>query len=149
MIPIGKVHDVGTALLLVSGLVYYWFQTVISYHTITVGLNTKCMFVFRLAVCCIMTFTGVGYPFLKWFSYTKFTGDEGVEHWKPKDGGYALHVIGNAGEWIACLSLAMYAVSFYKEFQKFSVEVCCVENDERETVKNTEYSPIKQSENIE
>ena len=96
-----------------------------------------------------MTFTGVGYPFLKWFSYTKFTGDEGVKHWKPKDGGYALHVTGNAGEWIACLSLAIYAVSFYKEFQKFSVEVCCVENDERETVKNTEYSPIKQSENIE
>ena len=43
----------------------------------------------------------------------------------------------------------MCAVSFNKEFQKFSVEVCCVENDERETVKNTEYSPIKQSENIE
>ena len=78
-----------------------------------------------------------------------FTGNNSVANWKPEDSGYTLHVMSTAGEWIAMLGLAMYAASFYKEFQTFSVEVCCVENDGTETVKNTEYSPIKQKEDPE
>ena len=78
-----------------------------------------------------------------------FNGDEGMAKWKPKDGGYTFHVINTAQEWITVLGLAMYAVSFYKEFQNFSVEVRCVENDEVEPIKRREYSPIKQKENLE
>ena len=66
-----------------------------------------------------------------------------LEPFQNKDSSLLLLIYGTVN------GLAMYAVSFYKEFQKFSVEVHCVENDEKETVKNTEYSPIKQSENIE
>ncbi|XP_078371426.1 DNA damage-regulated autophagy modulator protein 1-like [Oculina patagonica] len=125
---LAKLHDAGTALLLVSGVLYYWFQTIISYHVVKVGLNSKCMFVFRLAVSCTMTFTGVGYPFFKWFSDTMFSGN--TAQWRPSDGGYTLHVINSAGEWVACLCLAIYAASFYKEFQTFSIEVCGVKNNE-------------------
>ena len=135
-------------LLLVSGVLYYWFQTVISYHAATLGLNTKCMFVFRLAVCCILTVTGILYPFFKWFSYTQFKGSHSstkVANWKPKNGGYSLHVVNCAGEWIACLSLAIYASSFYKEFQSFSVEVSCIENKRgSKTDKDGDYSVINQ-----
>ncbi|KAJ7356177.1 autophagy modulator [Desmophyllum pertusum] len=114
---LGKIHDAGTAFLLVCGILYYWLQTAISYHTVKVGFNSKCVFTYRLVLSGIMTFTGVGYPFFKWFSYTKFNGS--VEYWSPGDGGYILHVVNCAGEWVACLSLALYAVSFYKEFQNF------------------------------
>ena len=121
-ISLAKIHDAGTALLLVSAVFYYWFQTIISYHAVKVSLNSKCMFVFRLAVSCTMTLTGIAYPFFKWYSDTKFSGD--TAHWKPSDGGYALHVVNCAGEWVACLCLALYAASFYKEFQTFSIGVC-------------------------
>ena len=68
-----------------------------------------------------------------------------VASWNPKEDGYAVHVADSAGEWIACLSLAIYAVSFYKEFQTFSVEVCFVENDELKGEKHGGYSKIKQN----
>ena len=74
-----------------------------------------------------------------------FTGSRGVAHWRPQDGGYPMHMVNCAGEWIACLSLAIYAASFYKEFQTFSVEVCYVENDELIGEKNGDYSEMKQS----
>ncbi|XP_078381442.1 DNA damage-regulated autophagy modulator protein 2-like [Oculina patagonica] len=124
---IRSVHNAGTALLLVSGALYYWLQTLITYHTVKVGLNSKCMFIFRLAVSCVLTFTGVGYDFLKRYSYTKFSGSDSfirLANWGPEDGGYAVHVVDSAGEWIACLSLAIYAMSFYQEFQTLSIEVC-------------------------
>lgn len=124
---LGKLHDAGTALLLFSSVIYYWLQTVISYHVIKVGINSKCVFAFRLTLSCILTFTGIGYPFLKWNSYTKFSGN--VSFWNPSDDGYILHVSSSVGEWIACLCLALYVVSFYKEFQTFSIEVSCVENN--------------------
>ena len=92
-----------------------------------------------------MTFTALGYPFFKYLSYTMFTGSRGVAHWRPQDGGYPMHMVNCAGEWIACLSLAIYAASFYKEFQTFSVEVCYVENDELIGEKNGDYSEMKQS----
>ena len=138
---LGKIHDAGTAFLLVCGILYYWLQTAISYHTVKVGFNSKCVFTYRLVLSGIMTFTGVGYPFFKWFSYTKFNGS--VEYWSPGDGGYILHVVSSAGEWVVCLSLALYAVSFYKEFQTFSVEVCCVKNNELKRGKDGDYKQIK------
>ena len=143
-----NVHDAGTALLVVSGVLYYWFQTIISYHTVTLGLITKCIFVFRLAVSCVLTLSGMLYPFFKWYSNTLFKGSHSpikVANWKPKHGGYSIHVIDSAEEWIACLSLAIYAVSFFKEFEAFSVEVCCVENKgTSETDGGGDYSLINQ-----
>lgn len=86
------------------------------------------------------------YPFFKYFSYTQFNYSPIKEaNWKPKNGGYSLHVVNCAGEWIACLSLAIYASSFYKEFQSFSVEVFCVENiATSKTDKDGDYSLINQ-----
>ena len=137
---LAKLHDAGTALLLVSGVVYYWLQTVISYHVIKVGINSKCAFAFRLTLSCIMTFTGVGFPFFKWYSYTKFSGN--VSLWNASDSGYILHVLNSAGEWVACLCLALYPVSLYKEFQTFSIEVCCVENNVLARRKKGDYTEI-------
>ena len=133
-----------------SGVLYYWFQTVISYHAVKVGLNTRCMFFFRLAISCILTFTGVGYPIFKWLSYTLFRGSNSsisVAYWQPKDGGYTLHVFNCAGEWVACLCLAIYMASFYKEFQNFSIttEVCYIENDEFKGRKKVDYPKLMQS----
>ena len=52
-----KLHDAGTALLLFSGVLYYWFRTVISYHVIKAGVNSKCVFAFRLTpLSCIIPF---------------------------------------------------------------------------------------------
>ena len=122
-----KIHDAGTAFLLVSGALYYWFQTVISYHVIKARVNSKCVFAFRFTLSCIITFTGIVYPFFKVYSNSKFSGNASL--WNPSDDGYILHVISTSGEWVAYLSLVLYGMSFYTEFQMFSIQVCCVENN--------------------
>ena len=137
-------------MLFLGGGVYFWFQTLISYHGIAVKLNSKSMFLFRLAVSCIVTITGVVYPFLKDFAYTKYSGRVQLNsvtaaHWSPNEGGWAVQVASNAGEWIDCLSLVIYAASFYKEFQTFSFDVSYVENAELEKGWNGKYSKIRQS----
>ncbi|CAH3039323.1 unnamed protein product [Porites lobata] len=147
---IDRVHNAGTLMLFLGGGVYFWFQTLISYHGIAVKLNSKSMFLFRLAVSCIVTITGVVYPFLKDFAYTKYSGRVQLNsitaaHWSPNEGGWAIQVASNAGEWIDCLSLAIYAASFYKEFQTFSLDVSYVENAELEKGWNGKYSKIRQS----
>ncbi|XP_073254502.1 DNA damage-regulated autophagy modulator protein 1-like [Porites lutea] len=147
---IDRVHNAGTLMLFLGGGVYFWFQTLISYHGIAVKLNSKSMFLFRLAVSCIVTITGVVYPFLKDFAYTKYSGRVQLNsvtaaHWSPNEGGWAVQVASNAGEWIDCLSLAIYAASFYKEFQTFSLDVSYVENAELEKGWNLKYSKIRQS----
>ena len=137
-------------MLFLGGGVYFWFQSLISYHGIAVKLNSKSIFLFRLAVSCIVTITGVVYPFLKDFAYTKYSGRVQLNsvtaaHWSPNEGGWAVQVSSNAGEWIDCLSLAIYAASFYKEFQTFSLDVSYVENAELEKGWNGKYSKIRQS----
>ena len=90
-----------------------------------------------------MTLTGIAYPFFKYYSDAKFTGDKA--HWKPSDDGYALHVVNCTGEWVACLCLALYAASFYKEFQTFSIGVCGNGNNELRRGKNGDYTQITSS----
>ena len=92
-----------------------------------------------------MTLTGIAYPLLKPVSYQMFKrhiNSINLANWEPEDGGYAVHVADCAGEWIACLSLAIYGATFYKEFQDFSIEICYVEGKG-----NGNYSKIKQMEN--
>ena len=94
---------------------------------IKAGVNSKCAFAFRLTLSCIITFTGVAYPFFKWYADSKFSGKELL--WNPSQDAYILHVISAAGEWAACLCLPLYAMSFYTEFQVFSIQVCGIENN--------------------
>ena len=110
-----------------------------------VKLNSKSMFVFRLAVSCIVTITGVAYPFFEDRKFSSRMSSIETAHWNPKQPGYAFHVISSVGEWIACLSLGIYVASYYKEFQTFSLEVSHVENAELERPLNGEYSRVKQS----
>lgn len=105
------------------------FQTLITFYGVKVGLNTKCMFFLLFAVSCAITLTGVGFPFFKLFSYTKFHGSNDIAHWKLNDGGYSLHLLNCLGECITCFILAFYQMSYHKDCQTFSIEVCCVENN--------------------
>lgn len=78
------------------------------------SIAKACMFLFRFAVSCIVTSTGVVYPFLKDFAYTKYSGrvqltSVTAAHWNPNEGGWAIQVASNAGEWMDCLCLAIYA----------------------------------------
>ena len=136
----GKVHDAATALLMVSGVIYFAYQSVISYHVINIGVNTYCMFAFRLTISVIMALTGAGYPVFKWLSYTYFDGDRA--HWEPTDPGYALHVANCAGEWITILCMVMFVGSFHREFQAFSIDVYYITNDPTSDNKNIHYSPL-------
>ena len=117
--PLGKLHDAATALLFVSGIPYLWFQTAITFFTAKMGLHSKCVFIFRLVVSCTITCAGIGYPFFKWFSYTRLQTGSSVDFWSPGDGGYALHLLSTIGEWVACLCLALFPASFYEEFKTF------------------------------
>ena len=59
-----------------------------------------------------MTVTGTAYYPLKKLSYSLYGGHISfteVANWEPKDAGYAVHVLDTTGEWVACLSLAIYA----------------------------------------
>ena len=140
--PLGKLHDAATALLFVSGIPYLWFQTAITFFTAKMGLHSKCVFIFRLVVSCTITCAGIGYPFFKWFSYTRLQTGSSVDFWSPGDGGYALHLFSTIGEWVACLCLALFPASFYEEFKTFSLEIHHVEVKEHTDSKKSDYVKI-------
>ncbi|XP_068701554.1 DNA damage-regulated autophagy modulator protein 1-like [Montipora foliosa] len=144
-VSLGGVHNAGSTLLFLSGVVYFWFQTLISFFTIKIGPNTKCTFFFRLSVSFVMTIVGLEFPVSFYLSYLKFHGSNAA-FWDKDDGGYELHMLHSAGEWVTCLCIAIYVSSFYKEFQSFSIEVCAVAKGEIQTDKDGDYSKIKQHE---
>lgn len=140
--PLGKLHDAATALLFVSGIPYLWFQTAITFFTAKMGLHSKCVFIFRLVVSCTITCAGIGYPFFKWFSYTRLQTGSSVDFWSPGDGGYALHLFSTIGEWVACLCLALFPASFYEEFKTFSLEIHHVKVKELTDSRKSDYVKI-------
>ena len=139
--PLGNFHNAATALLLVSGILYLWFQSAIGYFTAKMGLHSKWVFIFRLVVSCIITCAGIWYPFFKWFSKTRLGSSEAF--WSPDDGGYALHLFSTIGEWVACLCLALFPASFYEEFKTFSLEIHHVKVKELTDSKKTDYVKIE------
>ena len=58
-------------------------------------------------------------------------------HWKLNDGGYSLHVLNCLEECITCFILAFYQISYHKDCQTFSIEVCCVENNGKKFINLT------------
>ena len=92
-----------------------------------------------------MTIVGLEFPVSFYLSYLKFHGSNAA-FWDKDDGGYELHMLHAAGEWVTCLCIVIYVSSFYKEFQRFSIEVRAVAKDEMQTDKDGDYSKIKQHE---
>ena len=92
-----------------------------------------------------MTIVGLEFPVSKYFSHLKFHGSDEA-FWDKDEGGYDLHIFFAAGEWVTCLCIAIYVSSFYKEFQRFSIEICAVAKDEIQTDKDGDYSKLKQHE---
>ena len=140
--PLGNFHNAATALLLVSGILYLWFQSAIGFFTAKMGLHSKWVFIFRLVVSCIITCSGIGYPFFKWFSKTRLQTGSSEAFWSPDDGGYALHLFSTIGEWVACLCLALFPASFYEEFKTFSLEIHHVKVKEHTDSKKSDYVKI-------
>ena len=140
--PLGNFHNAATALLLVSGILYLWFQSAIGFFTAKMGLHSKWVFIFRLVVSCIITCSGIGYPFFKWFSKTRLQTGSSEAFWSPDDGGYALHFFSTIGEWVACLCLALFPSSFYEEFKTFSLEIHHVKVKEHTDSKKSDYVKI-------
>ena len=106
------------------------------------GLHSKWVFIFRLVVSCIITCSGIGYPFFKWFSKTRLQTGSSEAFWSPDDGGYALHFFSTIGEWVACLCLALFPSSFYEEFKTFSLEIHHVKVKEHTDSKKSDYVKI-------
>lgn len=41
--------------------------------------------------------------------------------WTPKQGGYKLHVLSSAAEWLMCFSFLWFSLTFIKEFNKIRI----------------------------
>ena len=126
------IHDVGAVLLFVSGTLYYWFQTFLTYELIATGKNSKAMFVIRLGLSFIITVCGAIFLIGSVFAYDLYCENQKdckkvAALWRPEEPGYALHLLSNICEWLATLFFGLYSITFFGELQKITVNVSCFE----------------------
>ena len=122
------VHDFGSILLFAGGAFYFWAQTILTYHFSKAGLNSTCMFVFRLAITVLMTICGIVFFVAEIPAYKQFLlsgTNRTIQQWRPEDGGYTLHVLSNVCEWVGASCFTIVISTFYGEFQKISLSVNC------------------------
>ncbi|KAK3696701.1 hypothetical protein QZH41_013066 [Actinostola sp. cb2023] len=122
------VHDLGSVFLFAGGAFYFWSQTILTYHFANAGLISKCMFGFRLVLTIIISICGIVFFAAEIPAYKQFLASGSkhtIQQWTPEDGGYTLHVLSDACEWVGASLFTIVISTFYGEFQKISLSVNC------------------------
>lgn len=125
-----EIHDTGAVLLFTFGGFYFWIQTTMSYLMRPYGIYTALLCHLRIALttiitlCSIFFFTATAYGYQE---FVKNNHNHKITRWMPGDGGYVLHVLGNAAEWLALFAFVGLSLSFFSEFQCVKMLVECRE----------------------
>lgn len=128
------IHDVGAVVLFTFGGFYFWIQTIMTYLMKPYDVYSSCLCHLRLiltttiSLCSIAFFTASAYGY-KQFLQNSHNHDIG--QWRPGDGGYELHIIGNMCEWLTLFAFVGMSLTFVREFQQVSIEVKCKEKTPR------------------
>ncbi|KAL1131365.1 hypothetical protein AAG570_010982, partial [Ranatra chinensis] len=112
------VHYFGATLCFGCGTVYFWIQAMCSYQ-MSPYANTIVTAHFRvfLAMICTVFFFILAIAGL--LSHLEFQGDN-PRKWYPSDGGWELHVISTASEWVVAICFCFYILTFYSEFSEIT-----------------------------
>ncbi|XP_073993540.1 DNA damage-regulated autophagy modulator protein 2 [Rhodnius prolixus] len=112
------VHYFGATLCFGLGTAYFWIQAMCSYHMHSLA-NSLMVAHFRVGlamVCTVFFFIAAVAGLL---SHLEFHGETPAK-WYPKDGGWELHVISTASEWVVAICFCFYILTFYSEFSLIS-----------------------------
>ncbi|XP_043093072.1 DNA damage-regulated autophagy modulator protein 1 [Puntigrus tetrazona] len=118
------VHDLGALLFFVSGVIYTFLQSVISYR----GLPYEC----PKSVCCFRVFFSglAAIAVIPTIACAIPVGTSKL-HWDTSDKDYSLHIASVTCEWITTFSFVFFFLTYIREFQQFKLKM---------TVNLTEYS---------
>lgn len=123
------VHIIGAVFLFVSGAAYCWTQTVITYQLAKFNVNTKPMFLARLVIASVLTVSTLLFLVCGGLGYRKSTIK-------------TIEIVGNMAEWIAAWCFGLFGISFFKEFQKLSLNIQCIPRCSGQTSDALKYSTI-------
>lgn len=114
------VHLTGAFLCFGVGTLYFWVQALCSYHMHPVANSLK-MAHFRIVLASICTIFFVILTVTGVMSHLQFHG-KNPRKWYPPDGGWVLHVISTASEWVVAICFCFYILSFTSEFREVTFD---------------------------
>lgn len=123
------VHIIGAVLLFTSGAAYCWAQTITTYQLTKFNVNNKSVFTARLVISCILTLGTLLFMICGGLGYHDETPD-------------TLLIVGNLAEWLAAWCFGLFALSFFKEFQKISLKIQCIPKCSGQNSDALKYSTI-------
>jgi len=114
------VHLTGAFMAFGFGTVYMWSQVLTSYLLYPLA-HGKCTIVFRLGLAvtntvCFVVMLAAGVEANK-----QWHGDDPTK-WNKDDGGWSLHVVSTASEWIMAMAFDIFLLSLVPEFRKLVLE---------------------------
>lgn len=122
-------HIIGAVLLFSSGAAYCWAQTVTTYQLTKFNVNSKSVFTARLVISSILTLSTLLFLICGGLGYHETTPD-------------TVLIVGNLAEWLAAWCFGLFALSFFKEFQKLSLKVQCIPRCSGQNSDALKYSTI-------
>lgn len=108
------IHVTGAVLLFASGAAYCWAQTLATYQLTKFNSDSRPTFTVRLVISSVITLSTVVFFICGGLTY----------HASVKASSW--HVVGNLAEWITAWCFGAFALSFFKEFQKLSLNIQCI-----------------------
>ena len=125
-----EIHDAGAVLLFTFGGFYFWIQTILGYLMKPYGVYSSCICHLRLVLTTTISLCSITFFTASAYGYKRFVHNNHnhiIGQWRPGDGGYVFHFIGNLCEWLALFAFVGMSLSFVGEFQEVSIQVKCKE----------------------
>lgn len=144
----GIVHFTGSLILGLGGMVYCFLETAITYQLTKLSINSCRMWVIRLLITCVLTASGIAHVVLKVWTNDHLSHDGNPLAKTPwrvynaTDDYYPEHVTSNFGEWLTFFLFAVFSSTYFKEFQKVSVNFSCFPKENREQSADDNYSIV-------
>ena len=109
------VHVIGAVLLFTSGAGYCWTQTFVTYQLTKFNSNSKPVFIGRVVISSGLTLSTLLFLVCGGLTY-----HDSINHES------SVQVVANMAEWLAAWCFGIFALSFFKEFQKLSLHIQCI-----------------------
>lgn len=112
----GFMHMIGANLLFLVGTTHFVLQVLISKKMPElVSRNLVVIRAVLLTICVVSTFITIPTIYIAMHEY-KGPKYAWIKKWTPEDGGYEMHLLSAAAEWILCLTYCLLILTFAPEF---------------------------------
>ena len=134
-----SIHNVAAVIVFCCGLLYCALQSLVSFKMKQCGLNSHRMCLLRTFITLLVILNFVLFVIFSRWSNQQYDRDHaGHAHvlklrWMPGQEGYVKHVISSVSEWLMCLSMVTYCLTFVPEFNYIRItsdflEDCTIED---------------------